>query len=208
VQTQHAQPGQVDRGGQQAEVGGDLDKAADPHPATAVAAADQMGQLALHLRSGRAVVGGAVGVGLAGTSSGQLGLIGGDGDGAASRCAGALAAKRAPHTRRAEAGLAVVAVARIGVVDDRDRPLRRASHRVDGKVDPELVLGEVPARRDRSLDLEAWVNAGGVQAGQQRPGAVGAIAVNGGRGPWQASIGDRRCGGRWRVGADLVDQLG
>jgi hypothetical protein len=69
VQAEHAQPGQVDRGSEQAEVGGDLDTAADPHPAAAVAAADQMGQLALHLGTGRAVVGGAIGIGLAGASS-------------------------------------------------------------------------------------------------------------------------------------------
>jgi hypothetical protein len=74
VQAEHAQPGQVDRGGQQVEVGGDLGMAADPNPAAAVAAADQMGQLALDLGSGRAVVGGAVGVGLAGAGSGQLRL--------------------------------------------------------------------------------------------------------------------------------------
>src|SRR4029453_13054863 len=84
VQAKDAQPGQVDRGGQQVEVGADLGQAADPHPAAAVAAADQMGQLALDLGPGRAVVGGAIGVGLASTSSGQLRLVGGDGDGAAS----------------------------------------------------------------------------------------------------------------------------
>ncbi len=66
VQAEHAQPGQVDRGGEQAEVGGDPGQATDPHPAAAVAAADQMGKLSLHLGSGRAVVGGADGGGLAG----------------------------------------------------------------------------------------------------------------------------------------------
>jgi hypothetical protein len=169
VQAEHAQPGQVDRGRQQVEVGGDLDKAADPHPAAAVAAADQMGQLPLHLRPGRAVVGGAVGVGLAGTGSRQLGLIRGNGDGAASRRAGALATKRAARTRRAEAGLAVVAVARIGVVDDRGGALSGASDGARYKVDPELVLGEVPLGRDRSLDLDAWVDAGGVQLASSGP---------------------------------------
>jgi hypothetical protein len=104
VQAEHAQPGQVDRGGQQVEVGGDLGKAADPHAAAAVAAADQMGELALHLGSGRAVVGGQVGVGLAGAGSGQLGLVGGDGDGAASRGAGALA--RSGHAVQAGPKLA------------------------------------------------------------------------------------------------------
>src|SRR5206468_12296373 len=83
AQAEHTQPGQVDRGGQQAEVGGDLGQAADPHAAAAVAAADQVGELALDLGPGRAVVGGPLGVGLAGTGDGQLVLVGGDRDGAA-----------------------------------------------------------------------------------------------------------------------------
>jgi hypothetical protein len=57
--------------------------------AHSLAAAEQMGELALDLGPGRAVVGGQVGVGLAGAGSGQLVLVGGDGDSAASRCAGA-----------------------------------------------------------------------------------------------------------------------
>ena len=40
VQAEHTQPGQVDRGGQQGEVGGDPGKAPDPHTTAAVAAAD------------------------------------------------------------------------------------------------------------------------------------------------------------------------
>src|SRR5215216_3088211 len=156
VQAEHAQPGQVDRGGQQAEIGGDPGQATHPHTTAAVAAADQVGQLSLHLGSGRAVVGGAHRVGLAGAGSGQLVLVGGDGDGAASLGAGALAAKRAGRTRRAEAGLAVVTVAWIGVVDDRGGALGGAGDRAQGEVDLELVLGEVPAGRDRGLDLDPW----------------------------------------------------
>jgi transposase len=72
AQAEHAQPGQVDGGGQQTEVGGDFGEAADPHAAATVAAADQMSQLALDLGPGRAVVGGAHLVGLAGAGSGQL----------------------------------------------------------------------------------------------------------------------------------------
>jgi hypothetical protein len=152
VQAEHAQPSQVDRGGQQGEVGGDPGKAPDPHAAAAVAAADQMGQLALHLGPGRAVVGGTIRVGLAGASSGQLVFVGGDRDGAARRRAGAPAAKRAARTGRAEAGLAVVAVAWVGVVDDRGGAPCRAGDRAPVKVDPELVLGEVPSGRDG-----AWI---------------------------------------------------
>jgi len=71
VQAEPAQPGEVDRGGQEVEVGGDLGQAADPYAAAAVAAADQVGQLALHLGPGRAVVSGASRVGLAGAGSGR-----------------------------------------------------------------------------------------------------------------------------------------
>jgi hypothetical protein len=141
-----------------------------------------MGELSLDLASGRAVVGGAVGVGLAGAGSGQLVLVGGDGDGAASRGAGALAgqwAAGAAGAGGAEAGLAVVAVARIGVVDDRRGVLGGAGDGAGGKIDLELVFGEVPAWCDRGLDLDEGVDAGGVQAGQQRPGAIGAVTVGG-----------------------------
>jgi hypothetical protein len=124
VQAEHAQAGQVDRGGQQVEVGGDLGKAADPHAAAAVAAADQMGEPALDLGPGRAVVGGAAGVGVAGAGLGQLVLVGGDGDAAAARAGGALPPKRAALAGRAEAGLAVVAVARVGYRRRRRPPPR------------------------------------------------------------------------------------
>src|SRR6266545_2363298 len=150
--------------------------------AAAVAAADQMGKLSLHLGSGGAVVGGAGGIGLAGAGSGQLVLVGGDGDGAAPGGAGAPAGQRAGRTRRAEAGLAMVAVAWIGVVDDRGGALGGAGDGARSKVDLELVLGEVPAWCDRRLDLDARVDAGGVEALQQRPGAIGTVAVDGGRG--------------------------
>ena len=196
MQAEHAQPGQVDRGGQQVEVGGDLGKAADPNAAAAVAAADQMGQLALDLGPGRAVVGGTDRVGLAGTGSRQFLLVGGDGDGAAGRRSGALAAKRAAGAGGTEAGLAVVAVVWIGVVDDRGGVLGGAGDGAGGKVDLELVFGEVSLGCDRGLDLDPRVDAGGVQAGQQRPGAIGAIAIDGGRRRWP-TVPSRRGGDRY-----------
>jgi len=67
--------------------------------------------------------------------------------------------------------LAVVAVAWIGVVDDRGGALGGAGDRAQGKVELELVLGEVPFGCDRGLDLDLRVDPGGVQAGQQWPGA-------------------------------------
>ena len=197
MQAKDAQAGEVGRGGHEVEVGSDLGQAADPHAAAAVAAADQVGELALHLGPGRAVVGGTVGVGVAGAGLGQLVLVGGDRDGAAGLRAGALAAKRAALAGRAEAGLAVVAVARVRVVDDRGGAPRRAGDRALVKVDVELVLGEVPAGRDRSLDLDPWVDAGGRQAGQQRPGPVGAVAVDRGRGAWGSPPAADAAVGAW-----------
>jgi hypothetical protein len=112
-----------------------------------------MGQLALDLGPGRAVVGGPVGVGLADTGGGQLGLVGGDGDGATAGRASALAAKRAGRARLTEAGLTVVAVARVGVVEDRGGALCGAGHGAGAKVDPELVLGAVPSGCDGAWTL-------------------------------------------------------
>src|SRR5215218_458106 len=114
---------------------------------------------------------------------------------------------RAAPTGRAEAGLAVVAVARIGVVHDRGGAPCGTGDAAGGKVELELVVGEVSLGRDRGLDLDPWVDAGGVQAGQQRPGAIGAIAVDGGRGRWRTVPGSRGCD-RCRWGAvDLACQL-
>ena len=50
-----------------------------------------------------------------------------------------------------------------------DRAPCRARHGAGAKVDPELVLGEVPCRCDRGLHLDPWVDTRGMQACQQRP---------------------------------------
>ena len=57
MQSERTEAGQVDRGGQEREVGGDLGDAADAGAAPAVAAAHQVGDLAFHFRAGRPVVG-------------------------------------------------------------------------------------------------------------------------------------------------------
>src|SRR6266516_5134424 len=67
--------------------------------------------------------------------------------------------------------------------------------------------GEVPAWCDRGLDLDERVDAGGVQAGQQRPGAIGTVTVGGRLRRWRLSIG-RPCGWCRLLAVDLVDQLG
>lgn len=102
MQAEHGQAGKVDRAGKQAEVGGDLAATTDPGAAAAVAAADQMGELAFDLGPGRAVVGGPGRVGVAGTGGGQLRLVVADPDRAASGGAGApwasgQAAQAAPN---------------------------------------------------------------------------------------------------------------
>src|SRR5258708_35547975 len=53
---QDREPGEVGRGGEQGEVGGDLELPTDPGAAPAVAAAHEVADLALHLRAGCAVI--------------------------------------------------------------------------------------------------------------------------------------------------------
>jgi hypothetical protein len=84
----------------------------------------------------------------------------------------------------------------------------RAGDRAQGKVELELVLGEVSFGCNRGLDLDPRVDPGGVQAGQQWPGAIGAITIDGGRGRWPATTGLRRGRGCRPIAVDLVDQFG
>ena len=72
AQSERTEAGQVDRGGQQGEVGGDLGGAAHSGAAPAVAAAHQVTDLAFDLRAGGPVVGDPGGVGLGGAGTGQL----------------------------------------------------------------------------------------------------------------------------------------
>lgn len=51
-EAEDGEAGEVDRGGQQGEVGGDLVSAADPGPASAVLAAHEVADLAFDLRAG------------------------------------------------------------------------------------------------------------------------------------------------------------
>ncbi len=75
AQSERTEAGQVDRGGEQGEVGGDLGGAAHSGAAPAVAAAHQVTDLAFHFRAGRPVVGDPGGIGLGGAGAGQFGLI-------------------------------------------------------------------------------------------------------------------------------------
>ena len=96
--------------------------------------------------------------------------------------AGALASKRAAGAGRAEAGLAVVAVCvdwgcrRIGAACCAGQVTTPAARSIWN-----WSLVKCPLGCDRGLDLDPWVDAGGVQAGQQRPGAIGAVTIDRGR---------------------------
>ena len=103
-EAEHAEPGQVDRGGEQGEVGGDLDRAADAGASAAVVTPHQMPDLAFDLGSGGAVVGLPGGVGLCRAGTGELGLLGGDRDGAPGGRGGALRNERAAGAGGPERG--------------------------------------------------------------------------------------------------------
>ena len=68
---EHGHPGDVDRAGEEPEVGVDPFGAADPGSSAAVFATHQVPELAFHLGAGRAVVGDPRGVGLPGAGVGQ-----------------------------------------------------------------------------------------------------------------------------------------
>jgi hypothetical protein len=82
---EYAEPGQVDRGGEQGEVGANLDGAANAGTAAAVATAHQVSYLAFPFRPGGGVVGAPGRVGLGGAGPGQLLLVGAEGHGAPGR---------------------------------------------------------------------------------------------------------------------------
>lgn len=73
-EAEYGEPGEVDRGGQEREVGGDLELAADPGAPAAVAAAHEVADLALDLRPGGLVVSPPGRVLLAEPGGGQAGL--------------------------------------------------------------------------------------------------------------------------------------
>ena len=81
-QAEGGQAGEVDRGGEEVEVGGDTQLSAHAGAPTAVAAAHEVGDLAFNFRAGGPVVGPPGRVGLAGTGGGRLGFPAADGDAA------------------------------------------------------------------------------------------------------------------------------
>ncbi len=85
-----AEASQIDRGGQEGEIGGDLGGAADPGSSAAVSAAHQVRDLAFHLGSGGAVVREPLRCGLALPGLSEAALVAPDPDAATARRFGAL----------------------------------------------------------------------------------------------------------------------
>src|SRR3954470_832943 len=97
--------GEVDRGGEEVEVGGDAEPAAHAGASAAVAAAHEVGDFTFDFGSGGAVVGLPGGIGLAGAGRGEVCFVVADGDLAAGLGVGALRAQRAGGAVGGEVGL-------------------------------------------------------------------------------------------------------
>ena len=138
-ESEHAEPGQVHRGGQQGKVGGDLQPSPDSGSPTSVSAAHQVPDLALHLGSGGPVLGPPGRVGLGGAGPDQLGLAATDREPPPGRRGGALGGQRATPAGGRE---------RRGTAAGLDGPDRRgeaggAGHGARGGLDPVTVPAAV-----------------------------------------------------------------
>src|ERR1019366_1889218 len=172
---EHAEAGQVDRGGEEGEVGGDLDQPTDAGAAAAVAAAHQVADLAFDLGPGGPVAGLPRRVLLAGAGGGEAGLVRADGDRAAFSGGGALGCQRAGPACCAEPGCPGVPP---GSGPDGHGDAGRAGDGLAVEVDGEAVLGEAAFHRGRRLAFDAVIEAGVVQPPDELTGAVGGIAVD------------------------------
>src|SRR5450631_113158 len=171
---EYGQACEVDSGGEQGEVGGDLGLSSDAGAAPAVAAAHQVPDLAFHFGSGGPVVRDPVRVALTCPGRGELLFVEPDADAAPGGCFGALLAQRAVRARVAETGGAGAGA----VAPDRRGVPGRAGDGVMLEVDVELVLGEHRARGDRLLGLALGLDPTLFQILVERPGAIGAVAVD------------------------------
>ena len=93
--TEGGEPREVDRGGEEGEVGVHLHAAADTGASAAVPASHQMADLPLDLRAGRLVVGLPRGIGLAFATASELRLVRAEADRPPSRSGGAPRKQRA-----------------------------------------------------------------------------------------------------------------
>ena len=174
---ENAEAGQVDCGGQEGEVGGDLGGAADPGSSAAVSAAHQVSDLAFHLGSGGAVVGEPLRCGLPLPGLSEAALVPPDPDAAPTGGFGALGPQRAAGAGRPELrdpGPVFAAADRRGLPG-------RAAHGVGVKINIEGVLGEQSVRGAGRLGLALGVDPGLGQPVLELPGAVGVVAVDTGR---------------------------
>jgi len=171
------QAGEVDGGGEEVEVGADTQLSAHAGASSAVAAAHQVGDLALDFRAGGAVVGFPRWVGLFVAGGGQAGFVVADGDSAAGLGGGALSGQGAGGAGGAELGLAGMAGV-TGDSPDRHGDLVGAGDGAGVQVDVELVLGELPGGGDRGLHLQSRLDTGRVQLLQDLTGPVSRVAVS------------------------------
>ena len=104
MHAEHGQAGEVDRGGQQPPVLPDPQQPAHAGAPPAVAAAEQVRELAFDLGAVRAVVGPPGGIPLSLAGSSEQRLVGVDADRATGAAAGAPAGERADCAGAAEAG--------------------------------------------------------------------------------------------------------
>jgi hypothetical protein len=100
--------------------------------------------------------------------------MGADRDGAPGGRGGALRNERAAGAGGPERGDTATVFDR----PDRHTDLPGAGNGMRGQVDGEAVLGEPPAQRGRRLHLGDNPRARILQPGQQRPSAIGSIAVD------------------------------
>ncbi len=87
--------------------------------------------------------------------------------------------RRSGQVRQCDAELGLAGVLLVAAHrPDRDGDPVRAGDLLGFQVDVELVLGELPARRDGWLDLRHCLDPGVVEAVQDLSGAVGGVAID------------------------------
>src|SRR6266508_5210006 len=164
-------------GGEKVEIGVDFAGATDACSSPAVLASHHVTELALDLGAGGPVVRRPLGVLLLGAGIGEALLIAADSDGAAPLGVGALGAERAGAAGVGEVGDAVS----VATPPDPHGHLVGAGDGAIVEVDGEAVLGEEPAGGGGRLGLASRVDVVCGQPAEELAGAVGGVAIHGGR---------------------------
>ena len=179
-----AEPGEaceVDRGGEEGEVGADLEPAPDTGLPPAVSPSHQVGELALDLGPGGPVVGQPLGIAAGRSASREERLMGADRDRATASRGRAPTRQRAGGTGASEARLGLAAL----MPRESGGPTGRACDGARVEVDREVVLREVAAGSVGRLDLDPAHSARCLEGREDLARPVRRIAVH-----------DRRLGGR------------